>query len=96
MASADDVKKLAALARLSIPEEDLPRFAGEFDSFLAYIGQIESLDVDNREKRIPQVRNVFREDGEPRPESTYTKKLVDQFPERDGNYLKVKQILQND
>jgi aspartyl-tRNA(Asn)/glutamyl-tRNA(Gln) amidotransferase subunit C len=96
MASSDDVKKLAALARLSIPEEDLARFSGEFDSVLSYIGQIEELTVEKGSKPIPTLRNVFREDGEPREKGTYTKKAVEAFPEKDGNYLKVKQIINND
>lgn len=97
MATTDDVRKLASLARLSISEAELEKFAKEFDGILAYVGKIESLNVSaeaGAEK--PPLRNVFRKDGEPHEKGKYTKKLVEQFPEKDGNYLSVKQIISYD
>lgn len=96
MASADDVKKLAALARLSISDEALPKLAKEFESILAYVSQLDSLDVAGKKNERPPVRNVFRADGEPHETGKYTEALASQFPERDGDYLKVKQIISHD
>lgn len=96
MASTDDVKKLATLARLQIDEKDLTRFAKEFDSILAYIGQIEELKVGKSSKELPKLRNVFREDGEPHEKGVHTEALVAQFPDKKGNLLKVKQIISHD
>ncbi|KND51391.1 MAG: aspartyl/glutamyl-tRNA(Asn/Gln) amidotransferase, C subunit [Parcubacteria bacterium C7867-001] len=96
MASADDVKKLAALARITLSEEEIDTFTKEFEGILAYVGQIESLSVTPEVNRAPAVRNVFREDGEPHEKGKYTEKLAAQFPERDGQYLKVKQIISHD
>ncbi len=97
MATKDDVRKLAELARLSIGDEELEKFAKEFDGILAYVGKIESLNISGEvgdEK--PPLRNVFRGDGEPHEKGAYTKKLVEQFPEKEGNYLSVKQIISYD
>lgn len=97
MASVEDVKKLASLARLSIPEEDLSRFAKEFDAILAYVGQLESLNLGAQtEEALPKLRNVFRDDGEPHEPGLYTKSLVEQFPLREGDALSVKQIISYD
>ncbi len=97
MASADEVKKLAALARITIPEDKLEAFAKEFDGILTYIGKLEELTLPPQEARtIPEVRNVFREDGTPHEKGIYTEKLVEQFPDREGTYLKVKQIISHD
>ncbi|MDB5195450.1 MAG: glutamyl-tRNA(Gln) and/or aspartyl-tRNA(Asn) amidotransferase subunit [Parcubacteria group bacterium] len=97
MASTDEVKKLASLARLSIPEEKLAAFAKEFDGILAYVGTLDELTLPAHDKRpIPVVRNVFRADGEPHEKGKHTKKLVEQFPDREGNALKVKQIIVHD
>lgn len=95
MASSDEVKKLAALARLDIPAEKLETLSKEFESILAYVNQIESLSVEGV-ATLPQVRNVFREDGEPHEKGKYTEALAKQFPERDGDYLAVKQIISHD
>lgn len=97
MASLDDVKKLAALARISLPEEGAEAFAKEFDAILAYVGKLDELSLPASDERArPAHRNVLREDGEPHAAGAYTEKLVGEFPEREGDYLKVKQIISHD
>ncbi len=96
MATAEDVKKLAALARISIGEAELEKFTKEFDSILAYVGQLEKLDLPKVGAEKPALRNVMRADGEPHESGKYTEKLAAQFPERDGDYLAVKQIISHD
>jgi aspartyl/glutamyl-tRNA(Asn/Gln) amidotransferase C subunit len=97
MASAEDVKKLAALARLSIPESELEARAAEFDRIVSYIAQLEELSIDtNLTPEAPPLHNVLRQDGEPTPAGTWTEKLVGMFPKRDGNHLSVKKIISYD
>ncbi len=97
MASAEDVKKLAALSRVSIPEEKLAAFASEFDHILAYVGKLDELSLPKSDQRpISAVRNVMREDGEPHAAGKYTEAITAQFPDREGNHLKVKQIINYD
>ena len=95
MASADDVKKLAALARIDIPESDLERFSKEFDGILTYVGQLNALEV-SKEKHPSVVRNVLREDGVPHEGGLHTSGVTNAFPDREGNALKVKQIISHD
>lgn len=45
MATTEEVKKLAALARITISDEELAAFTKEFDSILAYVGQLEKLEL---------------------------------------------------
>lgn len=97
MATAEEVKKLAKLARISVPEADLEKFTKEFDAILAYVGQLEKLDLPQDLKDTkPPLRNVARADGEPTPPGTWTTKIVDAFPQKEGDYLVVKQILSHD
>ena len=97
MATADDVKKLAALARITIADDELAAFTSEFDAILNYVGQLESLDLpETATKKVPPLHNIFREDGEPTVPGTHTEKLTAQFPEREDDYLVVKQIIQHD
>lgn len=95
-ASPEDVRRLAQLARISVPEENIDQYAAEFDTILTYIGKLEELTLPEGGTRIPLLRNIFREDGEPHVPGTWTEKLVEQFPERDGNSLSVKQIVVHD
>ena len=95
--SVEDVRRLAALARIDIPEEKLPAFAAGFEAMLAYVGKLSELELpDGPEHSVPAVRNVLREDTHPTVPGIYTERIVSQFPERNGNSLSVKQILNND
>jgi len=95
MATTDDVRKLAELARIEVPEDRLPKFAAEFDQILAYVGQLNELSVGKGEPLLPY-ENVMRKDTDPTPRGTWTEALVEQFPKKDGNSLSVKQIISHD
>ncbi|HEY1042142.1 MAG TPA: Asp-tRNA(Asn)/Glu-tRNA(Gln) amidotransferase subunit GatC [Candidatus Paceibacterota bacterium] len=95
-ASAEDVKRLAALARVEVPEADLPRFAAEFDSILEYVGKLEELDLPETGRNLSSVRNVLRADENPSAPGTWTDAITAQFPDREGDSLKVKQIISHD
>lgn len=96
-ATPEDVQKLAALARLSIPTEALPARAVEFDRIVTYIGQLDELDINiDILPKAPSLRNILRKDGEATPSGTWTKKLVGMFPKRDGDHLSVKKIISHD
>ncbi len=108
MATKEEVKKLAALARIKISEAELEKFTSEFDAILAYVGQLEKLDLpQSRDGERSPLRNVMREDGEPRLKSDfirgephsandYTPALIEEFPAREGDALSVKQIISHD
>jgi len=94
MATVEEVKKLASLARISVSDEELPAFVKEFDAILAYVGQLEVLDLPtDLIKDKPALRNVMRADGEPHESGIYTKKIAEQFPARAGDSLVVKQVI---
>ena len=96
MATPEDVRKLAALARIDVADAELPSFTKEFDAVLAYIGKLEELSLSHATPAAGTLRNVLREDGEPHAAGIHTQKLVEQFPKKDGDYLSVKQIISYD
>ena len=97
MATTEDVQKLAALARIRIEDTELEKFTSEFDAILAYVGQLEQLQIsDAAAGEKPVLRNVMRVDGEPHAAGIYTEKLVAQFPVKEGDALVVKQIISHD
>lgn len=96
MATSEDVTKLAALARIAVPEEKLPAFVAEFDAILAYVGKLDELKVSKDGSSVSAVRNVLREDADPHAAGAWTQTLAAQFPERERDYLAVKQIISYD
>lgn len=95
-ASVEDVRRLAALARVDVPEADLERFAAEFDSILAYIGKLDELTLPASDTTAPAHRNVLRADENPTTPGTWTDAIVSQFPQKEGNSLSVKKIISHD
>lgn len=96
MKDPEAVKRLAALARLTLPPERLEAFTQEFEHILAYVGQLDELSVSAKgEPHTPYV-NVFREDGPAREPGTYTKAITAQFPRKEGDQLSVKPIISHD
>lgn len=96
MATPEEVQKLASLARIEVADAELATFAKEFDGILAYVGQLDGLSVSADGDKRPPVRNVFRKDHAPHDAGAHTAALVAAFPESDGDYLKVKQIISHD
>lgn len=96
MATTEEVQKLAALARIRVEDKEIEKFTREFGEILAYIGQLESLQLPASSHQLPVLRNVMRADGESHETGMYTEKLVAQFPDSEGNALLVKQIISHD
>ena len=94
MISKDEIKKLADLARISIEDEEAVELAGEIDMILGYVGQVKSVTGEMKERvNMEALRNVMREDANPTESGTYSKELIAEFPQKEGDYLKVKKIL---
>ncbi len=96
MATEDDVQKLAGLARIRVEESELEKLASEFESILAYVSKLEDVEVPQGGQGTTPVRNVVRPDAEPHAPGAYTEALTQAFPEREGDLLKVKQIISHD
>jgi aspartyl-tRNA(Asn)/glutamyl-tRNA(Gln) amidotransferase subunit C len=88
----DEVLKLAKLARIKILPEEAEALSHEFDRILEYVGEVKGIKSDG-EKVLALTRNVLREDANPHETGLYTSDLLNQSPEREGDYLKVKKIL---
>jgi len=43
--SADDVRKVAKLARLNLPDDKIATYTGQLESILGYVSQLEQVDT---------------------------------------------------
>jgi aspartyl/glutamyl-tRNA(Asn/Gln) amidotransferase C subunit len=92
----ETVERLAALARISIPEERKEALAAEFEGIVAYIGQLDELSLSKGGTAVPPLHNVFRDDANAYESGAFTKDIVDAFPAKEGNALSVKKIISHD
>jgi aspartyl-tRNA(Asn)/glutamyl-tRNA(Gln) amidotransferase subunit C len=105
--SRDDVKKLAALARIKISPDEEENLAKDMENILAYVTQIQEFSATASEKSAAsgtaksadgrrekaRVRNVLRPDENPHEPSAFTEEILAEAPKRQGEYVKVKKIL---
>lgn len=88
------VEKLAQLSRLKLSDEEKEKFRSEINSILGYVEHIRGVETLISKGPLKEpVRNVIREDINPHESGVYTQDIVNEFPRREGNYLKVKNIL---
>ena len=91
--SADDVRKVAKLARLDLPEDKVATYTGQLESILEYVGQLEQVNTEGvpETTRAVEVTNVTREDGvAPTP---VREDILNQAPLREGDFFRVPKIL---
>jgi aspartyl-tRNA(Asn)/glutamyl-tRNA(Gln) amidotransferase subunit C len=89
----EDIEKLAQLARLGVSDEEKQGLVGEISTILGFVEQIKEVQTSELKSEIGLVRNIMREDGEPHLVGQYTKDILEQFPNKEKGYLKVKKIL---
>ncbi len=90
---ANEVRKVARLARLDLPDADLAVFAKQLTAILGYMDQLKELnteDVEPLAHPLP-VQNVFRPD-ELRPSLPVDEALAN-APARSGDFFAVPAVL---
>lgn len=91
--SADDVRKVAELARLDLPEEMINLYTGQLERILDYVAQLEAVDTEDvpATTRAVEVVNITRDDVVVPTE--VREALLNEAPERTGDYFQVPKIL---
>ncbi len=94
MVDRDEVKRVAKLAMLELKEDQIDKFAAQFNEILEYMEQINELDLSNCEAafHITELQNVFRED-EVKP-SMDRDVILKNAPETDGESFKVPKVIE--
>ena len=93
MISTDDVRKVAQLARLELPEATIATFTGQLERILEYVAHLEQVDTEGvpATTRAVEVVNVTRADAV--QATPVREQLLDLAPEREGDFLRVPKIL---
>lgn len=91
--TADDVRKVAHLARLDLPEDTIATYTGQLERILDYVDQLQAVNTEGvpATTRAVEVVNVTREDT---VEATEVREaLLNQAPLREGDFFRVPKIL---
>ena len=94
MITVPELEKLATLARIKLTPEDKESFIKEFDSILTYIDQLKKADVSlDATGRVGAVKNVMRPDIVENTSAEDRERLMDEAPDREGEFIAVKKII---
>ncbi len=93
--SAEQVRKVAKLARLDLTDAEIEEFTGQLGAVLEYVEKMNELDTKDVEPlaHCLPISNVFRADRV--HESLGVDKTLANAPQRDGPFFKVPKILED-
>lgn len=91
MIDVEEVKKLANLARLDVPEAELASVAHDLESIIGFVDEIQNVDVGTQSEKKAMRVNVFREDII--APIVVIQNLVDIAPAHQDGFVKVPKVL---
>ena len=85
--SADDVRKVAKLARLDLADDKIATYTKQLEPILDYVSQLEAVDTTDvpPTTRAVEVVNVTREDGV--TPTNVREDILNQAPQREQDFL---------
>jgi aspartyl-tRNA(Asn)/glutamyl-tRNA(Gln) amidotransferase subunit C len=88
----EDLEKLATLSRITLKEEEKAKMLVDMQSILGFVSEINGVKIEERTPSY-ELYNVVRDDIVTRESSALTEALLANAPEREGDYVKVTQVL---
>ena len=91
--SSSDVRKVAQLARLELPEDQIETYTSQLEEILSYVDHLQDIDTKNvpPTTRAIEVVNAMREDLV--EVNCSREDILDQAPYREGDFFRVPKIL---
>lgn len=97
MITVKEIEKLANLARIKINDSEKEGLTKEIDSILIYVDQIKKATVDiDHAPSIGSVHNVFRDDVSQTISDEDRERILNEAPDREGEFIAVKKIIAQD
>ena len=94
MIQKEEITKFGDLARITLSEKEKAALHKDIEAILAFVSLVKEAGGEVGKTERGDVYNVMREDGTPHEGGIYTEKLLGVVPQREGQYVKVKRILE--
>lgn len=93
MITKEQIEHLAKLAKLKLDEKEVSKLTADLTKILNYVEKINELELRDLEPMISILEKLeLRNDEVVYPRQV--PEIINQFPERENNYLKVPKILE--
>lgn len=97
MITIAEIEKLANLARIKLALEERESLTKEIDSILTYIDEIKKATISlDHTPTVGAVSNIFREDIVRSISEEDRKAILNEAPDREGDFVAVKKIIAQD
>ena len=88
------VKRVARLARIKVKEEDVPRLAGELNSILHWVEQLNAVDVSNVEPLTSVVSMKMKMRSDEVTDGHYPQKITGNAPAQEDSFFMVPKVVE--
>ena len=89
-----DIDRLAELARIDVPAAEKTALLGEIDGILSYVDQVKNAPIKyDPTVAVGAVKNVTRPDEVKSTSDEDRKRLIDEAPKKEGEFVAVKKII---
>lgn len=88
------VRRVARLARLKVKEEDVPRLAGELNSILAFVEQLNEVNVENVAPLTSVVNAKMKMRDDVVTDGNYPKDVTRNAPASEDDFFMVPKVVE--
>jgi aspartyl-tRNA(Asn)/glutamyl-tRNA(Gln) amidotransferase subunit C len=88
------VKRVARLARLKVSDEDVPRLAGELNSILAFVEQLNEVDVSSVEPLTSVVSQAMKMRDDVVTDGGYARDVTRNAPASEDDFFMVPKVVE--
>jgi aspartyl-tRNA(Asn)/glutamyl-tRNA(Gln) amidotransferase subunit C len=97
MITKQEIEKLANLARIKVNQDEIDSLASDIGSILSYVDEIKKVNMNIASKaNIGVVNNIFREDKSISSTPETIQAIMNESPDREGDFIAVKKIISQD
>ncbi|WP_186389047.1 MULTISPECIES: Asp-tRNA(Asn)/Glu-tRNA(Gln) amidotransferase subunit GatC [unclassified Stappia] len=90
----DTVKRVAHLARIKVTDEEAGRMTGELNTILAFVEQLDEVNVDGVEPMTSVVHQQMKKRADVVSDGGYPDKVVANAPASDDNFFMVPKVVE--
>jgi aspartyl-tRNA(Asn)/glutamyl-tRNA(Gln) amidotransferase subunit C len=91
---ADTVRRIAHLARIAVAEEEVEHLRGEINAILAFVEQLQEVDVDGVEPMTSVTPMQMKKRADVVTDGNIADDILKNAPERDDHYFVVPRVVE--
>lgn len=88
------VRRIADLARIAVPEEDVPNLAQELNAILGFVEQLSEVNTEGVQPMTSVVEREIKRREDIVSDGGYADKIVANAPVQDDNYFSVPKVVE--